>query len=170
MSEWQRVEIYSTFLRIRGEIEILPGRRLSDEVNRLDAHLQMRNTVTDPLLSSYPVVSPTESNTTITKSSVVLIVPEGEIAEGNRTLWREKVRHHLVLNTTAFAMSADVHLEPRTNLREHLERYPNEFLPVTRVGAILVASISGGAPQTLQRSFALVNPASVVSFSARELT
>jgi len=75
-----------------------------------------------------------------------------------------------VLNTTAFALAADVHLEPRVSLALHLERNPREFLAVTRVSAVVVASLAGspdGKPKTLQRDFALVNPASIVSFSVR---
>jgi hypothetical protein len=165
---WQAVELYSTFLRIRGQMRILPGQRLSDEVNRLQAFLELHNTISEPLLSSYPVVSAQESNTTISKESIVLVIPEGERGDPtNRMLWREKARQHVILNTTAFALSADVHLEPKTTLLNHLERNRSEFIPMTRVSAVFVASI-GSAPQTLQREFALVNPASVVSFSLRE--
>jgi hypothetical protein len=165
---WQALELYSTFLRIRGQIRVLPGQRLSDEINRPVEFLQLHNTITEPLLSSYPLVSAQESNTTIAKASVVLAIPEGEKGDpSNRMLWREKVRQHVVLNTSAFALSADVHLEPKVTLLNHLERNRNEFLPLTRVSAVFVASL-GGAPQTLQRDFALVNPASVVGFSLRE--
>ena len=65
----------------------------------------------------------------------------------------------------------DVHLEPRVSLAQHLERNPREFLPVTSVSAVIVASLAGGpsgSPQTLQRDFALVNPLNIVSFSVRE--
>jgi hypothetical protein len=66
-------------------------------------------------------------------------------------------------------MAADVHLEPNEDLRLHFDRYPRDFLPITRVSAIMVASLSGmpegTQPQTLQREFALVNPAAIVSFS-----
>ena len=58
------------------------------------------------------------------------------------------------------------------SLLTHLERNTAEFLPVTRVSAVVVASLTGQAegtpPQTLQREFALVNPNSIVSFSVRE--
>jgi hypothetical protein len=69
-------------------------------------------------------------------------------------------------------MAADVHLEPRISLLAHLERSAREFLPVTRVSAVVVASLTGQAqgtpPQTLQREFALINPQAIVSFSVRE--
>jgi hypothetical protein len=100
----------------------------------------------------------------------VLIVPEEQNgnkgSDGNRILWREKARYHVVLNTTAFALSADLHLDPKVSLLDQLQRSEREFIPLTRVSAVVVASL-GGTPQTLQREFALVNPASVVSFSVR---
>jgi hypothetical protein len=170
-AEWQAVEVYSTFLRIRGEMLIQPPLRLSDEVNRLLDYLQLRNTTTEPLLATYPMVSPTEPNTTIEKASVVMILPDGEQTGQNRMMWREKVRHQVVLNTTAFSMATDVHLEPRISLLTHLQRSQRDFLPVTRVSAVLVASLTGIAqgtpPQTLERAFALVNPRHIVSFSVR---
>src|SRR5258708_6857937 len=73
--EWHPVEIYSTFLRTRGYLQVLPGQRLTDEVNRLQDYLELRNTVTEPLLASYPVVSPQETNTTIAKHAIVMVVP-----------------------------------------------------------------------------------------------
>src|ERR1700730_18685460 len=146
--EWQAVEIYSNLLRIRGELMIAPPLRLSDEVNRLTEYLQLRNTSTEPLLSSYPVVSPTETNTTIHQASVVMILPDGAQTGQNPMMWREKVRHQVVLNTTAFSMAADVHLEPRVSLLTHLERNAAEFLPVTRVSAVVGASLTGQAEGT----------------------
>src|ERR1700738_544458 len=97
-AEWQPVEVYSTFLRIRGEMLIQPPLRLSDEVNRLLDYLQLRNTTTEPLLATYPMVSPTEPNTTIEKASVVMILPGGEQAGQNRMMWRGKGCPHGVLN------------------------------------------------------------------------
>ncbi|MFN2464216.1 MAG: hypothetical protein ABR573_09990 [Candidatus Dormibacteria bacterium] len=165
------LEVYSTFLRIRGELRIQPPLRLSDEVNRFLDYLQLENTTTEPLLSSYPVVSARESNTSIAKQHVVMVTAETGPPQAKPMMWREKVRHQVILNTTAFALAADVHLEPRVTLAVHLERNPREFLPITRVSAVVVASLAGapdGQPQTLQREFALVNPASIVSFSVRQ--
>jgi hypothetical protein len=170
-SDIQRVDLYSTFLRIQGELVVEPPLRLSDEVNRLVDYVELRNTTTTPLISTYPVVSPVESNTTIEKASIVLIVPESNQTGQSQMMWKEKVRHQVILNTTAFSMSCDVHLEPRISLLTHLERSEREFLPVTRMSAIAVASLMGLAPgaqpQTLQREFALVNPRNLVSFSVR---
>lgn len=170
-SEWQPVELYSTHLRIRGLMLIQLPLRLSDEVNRLQDYLELRNTVTEPLVSSYPVVNSQETNTTIAKQSVVMLLPEGGPPQHNPMMWREKIRHQVILNTTAFSMACDVHLEPRLTFRDHVQRNPRDFIPVTRVSAVVVASLSGGPsgtpPQTLQRDFALVNPAAVVSFSVR---
>ena len=168
-----QVEVYSTFLRIRGGMEIRPPLRLSDEVNRLQDYLELNDTTTEPLLTSYPVVSPRETNTTIAKAAVVMITAETGPPQHNPAMWKEKVRHHVVLNTTAFALAADLHLEPRISLAQHLAFSPREFLPITRVTAVVVASLAGSSnaqPQTLQRDFALVNPANIVSFSVREAT
>jgi hypothetical protein len=168
---WQPVELYSTFLRIRGELLIEPPLRLSDEVNRLVDYLELRKTITEPLLSTYPVVSPLEASTTVDKASIVLIMPEADEAGHGQFMWREKVTHQVVLNTSSFSMACDVHLEPRISLTTHLDRNDREFLPVTRMSAVAVASLMGLAPgaqpQTLQRDFALVNPRSIVSFSVR---
>jgi len=170
---WHAVEVYSNFLRIRGYIEVYPGQRLTDEVNRLQDFLELRNTVTEPLLASYPIVGSQETNTTIAKSAVVMVVPAGgeEPApaepSANPMLRKPKVRHHVILNTTAFSLEADTHLEPNQSLLAQLERNRSEFLPVTRVGAVMVASL-GANPQTMQHAFALINPVSIVSFSVRE--
>src|SRR5258708_3273202 len=168
--EWHPVEIYSTFLRTRGYLQVLPGQRLTDEVNRLQDYLELRNTVTEPLLASYPVVSPQETNTTIAKHAIVMVVPGSLEAPAesvvNPLLRKPKDRQHVILNTTAFALSADVHLEPKVSLLSTLQ-HSDEFLPITRVSAILVTSL-GANPHTVQQSFALVNPTSIVSFSIRE--
>ena len=37
MSAWRPVEVYATFLKLTGEIEVGPGQRLSDEINRVTA-------------------------------------------------------------------------------------------------------------------------------------
>jgi hypothetical protein len=168
----QRVEIYSASLKITGDLAISPPLRLSDEVNGLTDYIELKNSITEPLLTSYPVVSPTESLTVIEKASVVLIVPVGNQADRKEQMWREKVKFHVVLNTTSFSMSADVHLEPRVTLLTQLERYEREFLAVTHLSAVAVASLNslqpGGQPFTLHREFALVNPRNIVSFSVRE--
>jgi hypothetical protein len=170
-TEWQQVEVYSGTLRIRGEMEIEPPLRLSDEANRLQEFVTLRNTLTEPLMTSYPVVSTQEENSHVARATIVMILPEGGPPQHNPMMWKEKIRHQVVLNTTAFSMAADVHLEPNESLLTHFDRYPRDFLPITRVSAIVVASLSGmppgTPPQTLQREFALVNPAAIVSFSQR---
>ncbi len=111
-----RVEIYSASLKITGDLRISPPLRLSDEVNGLTDYIELKNAVTEPLLSSQ--------------------------------------------------------LEPRVSLMTHLERYEREFLAVTHLSSVAVASLNGlqpgGQPFTLMRPFALVNPKSIVSFSVRE--
>ena len=166
-----RVEVYSTFLRFRGSLRIQPPLRLSDEFNRLVDHIELDDTTAEPLMSSYPVVSDQESHTAIARSAVVMVTVEGGSPQQNSMMWMEKIRHQVVIHTTAFALAADVHLEPRVSLATHLERNPRDFLSLTRVSAVVIASLSGGPgskPQTMQRDFALVNPANIVSFSVRE--
>jgi hypothetical protein len=165
---WKAVEVYSNLLRIRGQIQVLPGARLSDEVNRLERFMTLYNASAEPLVSSYPVVSRQESSSAVAKSQVVMVVPEAEAeAEQNRGLWRQKVQHQVVLNTTAFALTAEIHLEPRMTLAQHIEQSGNEFLAVTRVNAIVIPSLGNGTPNTFQRAFALVNPLAIVSYSIR---
>lgn len=164
--EWQVVEVYSTFLRIRGEMLIAPPLRLSDEVNRLGEFLELRNTTAEPVVTSYPVVSTTETNTTIAKASIVMLLPDGGPPQANSMMWREKIRHQVVLNTTAFSLAADVHLDARETLLNRVEHGPREFIPLTRISAVIVASMAG-TPQTFTRDFALLNPASIISFSDR---
>jgi hypothetical protein len=170
-TEWQRVEVYSSALLIKGELEIEPPLRLSDEVNRLQDYFMLRNTLAEPLMTSYPVVSTEETSCYVARASIVMILPVGGPPQHNLAMWRQKVKRQVVLNTTAFSMAADVHLEPHEDLRTRFDRFPLDFLPITSVSSVLVASLSGGGsgsePQTLQREFALVNPASIVSFTER---
>jgi hypothetical protein len=171
--DWRPIEVYSASLRIRGYIEVLPGQRLTDEVNRLQDYLELHNTLTDPLLASYPVVSTKEAQTSVAKKSVVMIVPADPVGErpadsANPVLRRPKEQHRVVINTTAFSLAAEVHLDPNLRLLDHLLRNGDQFLPVTRVGAVMLASL-GTTPQTMQHAFALVNPAAIVSFSDRRV-
>ena len=74
--------------------------------------------------------------------------------------------HAASIHTHAFSMVGDVHVEPRHTLQDHLERYPGNFIPVTNVSTLWVTAISSGT-HALQRPFALLNPAAIVSFSLR---
>ena len=166
MSDWTRVEVYATFMRLTGEMEIVRPDRVTDGVNRLGDFLHLRNSRAEPLSVSYPVLSRLEPRTTIAKAAVILICPLDEPPSAASPLWREKLRHPATINTVAFSMVGDVHLDHRHTLQDHLERYPGDFLPVTNVSALWVTALSAET-QTVQRPFALLNPASILSFSTQ---
>lgn len=166
MSGWRRVEVYGTFVRVTGELELVGSDRFSDMVNRVGAFLHVRDARSEPLSVNYPVLSRAEPLVAVAKAAVILVCPLDDGREGNPAMWRETVPHPAAFNTAAFSMVGDVHLEPGHNLEDHLERHPGDFLPVTNVSALWITS-SGGDPQALQRPFALVNPATMLSFTLR---
>ena len=168
-SYWRAVEVYGSFMRVVGEIEVAPPNRLTDVVNRVGEFVDLRNAVAEPLAINYPVLSKREPRTTVAKQSVILVCPRdqvGDSAAGNPAMWREKIAQPAAIHTQAFSMVADVHLEPRQTLQDVLERYRTDFLPVTNVSALWVASLNGET-HSLQRAFALLNPASILGFSER---
>jgi hypothetical protein len=168
MSYWRAVEVYASFMKVVGEIEVTPPHRLTDVVNRVGDYVELRNAVAEPLSVNYPVLSKREERTTIAKQSVILVCPKEQVGDivGNPAMWREKFMQPAAIHTTAFSMVADVHLEPRHTLRDQLERYRTDFLPVTNVSALWVASLNAET-HALQRAFALLNPATILSFSER---
>jgi hypothetical protein len=168
MAQWRTVEVYATFMKVVGEIEVEPPDRLTDVVNRVGDYVELRNAVAEPLSVNYPVLSQREDRTTIAKQSVILVCPKEQVGDvvGNPAMWREKVCQPAAIHTVAFSMVADVHLEPRVSLRDQLERYRTDFLPVTNLSALWVASLTAET-HALQRAFALLNPASILSFSER---
>src|ERR1035437_301388 len=111
----QSIEVYSAFLRIKGQIVIIPGQRLSEMVNRLNEDLELFDAVTEPLSLSkeHPLISPKEERIKVLKHSVIMVVPGSkDEANANKSLWKEKTKRHVVLNTSAFSLEADIHLEP----------------------------------------------------------
>jgi len=168
MSYWRPVEVYATFMKVAGEIEVLPPNRLSDVVNQVGDFLELRNAAAEPLSVNYPVLSQREERTVIAKQSVILVSPREQVGDivGNPAMWREKVCVPAAIHTVAFSMVADVHLEPRHSLRDQLEHFRTDFLPVTNLSALWVAAL-GGETHALQRAFALLNPAAILSFSER---
>lgn len=162
----QRVEIYATFMKVTGDITLLEPERLSDAINRFGNFLELTNAHVEPLSVRYPVLSRAESSATIAKSAVILVSPVGDSAPPSTKLWREKLPYSAAINTQAFSMVADIHLEPRTTLREHLDRYRGDFIPVTNISALWVAALTAET-NALQRPFALLNPAAILSFSVR---
>lgn len=166
VSGWRRVEIYGTFVRMTGELELTGSDRFSDTVNRVGAFLHLRSARTEPLSVNYPVLSRAEPLVAVAKAAAILVCPLYDEREGNAAMWRHTVSLPASFNTAAFSMVGDVHLEPGQNLEDHLERHPGDFLPVTNVSALWITSI-GGDHQALQRPFALVNPATMLSFTLR---
>jgi len=169
MAYWRPVEVYASFMKVSGEIEVVPPHRLTDVVNRVGDFVELRNAVAEPLSINYPVLSKREERTTIAKQSVILVCPREQVSEavGNPAMWREKFAQPAAIHTQAFSMVADVHLELRHTLRDQLERYRTDFIPVTNVSALWVAGLNAET-HALQRAFALLNPASILSFSERE--
>ena len=168
MSYWRPVEVYATFMKVVGEIEVVPPHRLTDVVNRVGEYLELRGAVAEPLSVNYPVLSQREERTTIAKQAVILVCPKQGVGEGpgNRAMWREKVAQPVAIHTVAFSMVADVHVEARRTLRDQLERYRADFIPITNVSALWVAGLNVET-HALQRSFALLNPTAILSFSER---
>jgi hypothetical protein len=165
VSEWCPVEVYATFIKLVAEIELTGSERLSDGVNRAGAFIHLRNARTEPLSVNYPVISRKEPATTVAKSAVILISPAEDEPEGTSAMWREKVSQAAAINTMAFSLVCDVHLDKRTTLEDHLERSLGDFLPVTNVSALWIAA--GKETHAVQRPFALLNPGAILSFSPR---
>jgi hypothetical protein len=165
VSGWREIEVYGAFMRVSGALEVLGAERLSDSVNRFGNFLHVRNARAEPMSTHYPVLSRLEDTATIAKSGIILICPLENSEEGNAAMWRELVPHPAAINTAAFSMVGDVHLEPAHTLEDHLERHPGDFLPVTNLSALWIANRE--ETHALQRPFALLNPASILSFSLR---
>jgi hypothetical protein len=166
VSDWRTLEIYATFIKVTGELEIVRPDRLIDAVNRFGDYLQLRNGRAEPMSLSYPILSRTEPRMTVAKSAASLVCPLDDGGDGNPAMWREKVAQPVAVNTQAFSMICDVHLEPRHSLQDHLERFPGDFIPVTNVSAVWITAISSGT-HAIQRQFALLNPAAILSFALR---
>jgi len=104
---------------------------------------------------------------TLAKGAVVLLCPRDAVEPGGQgPLWREKVKVPVALETSAYSIVADAHVEARHTLRDLLERFLGDFLPLTDVSALWVAAL-GAQTHSVQRRFALVNPATIVSFAER---
>jgi hypothetical protein len=167
VSGWRAVEVYAAFVKLTGEIEVGPGQRLTDEINRVGEFIELRQVRTEPLSVDHPVLSRLEARATLAKSAVVLLCPaDSAEAGGQGPLWREKVSVPVALQTSAYSIVADAHVEARHTLRDELERFRGDFLPLTNVSALWVAAVSAQT-HSLQRRFALVNPGAIVSFAER---
>lgn len=166
MSDWRSVEIYSAFLRVTGQLEIVRPDRVSDAVNRFGEYLHLRDARVEPLSLVHPVLGRGEPRATLTKAAAMLICPVGDVGDGNPALWREKVATAAVITSPAFSMIGDVHLDPRHSFEDHLQRYPGDFVAITNLSALWITSLAAET-HTLQRPVGLLNPAAILSFSLR---
>src|SRR5438270_13321974 len=93
MSGWRAVEVYGTFIKLTGELELLGAERLSDSVNRFGAFLHFRNARAEPLSANYPVLSRLEPQVTIANPAVILICPLDDVRDAAAAMWRENVAY-----------------------------------------------------------------------------
>lgn len=167
MSEWRTIEVYGSYVLIRGDIEVVMPQRLSDVVNRFGDFVELREATVTPLAPNFPVLARREPKLTIAKAAIVLICPVGEDldAQTGNPLYRELERSDAAITTQTFSLVADVHLEPRRGLQDHLERYRGDFLPLTNMSALWIAT--SAETHSLQRPFALLSSAAILSFATR---
>jgi hypothetical protein len=166
VSDWRGVEVYATFMRITGELEVVRPDRLSDSVNRFGDYIHLRNARSQPLSVDVPVLSRVEAALTLRKSAVILICPTEYTEESNRSMWRAKEPQAAAINTEAFSLVGDLHLDHRVTLEDHLQRFAGDFIPVTGLSALWFAAVTQ-ATHSLQRPLGLLNPSSVLSFAPR---
>jgi len=150
-------------MKVSGVLETVGAERLSDSINRYGNFIHLHNARSEPLSTSYPVLSRIEDAATIAKSGIILVCPLDGTNEGNPAMWQERVPHAAAINTAAFSLVGDVHLDPAHSLEDHLERHPGDFLPMTNLSALWITTIS--ETHALQRAFGLLNPSSILSFS-----
>ena len=167
MSDWRGLEIYATFMKVTGELEVIGHERLTDSINSFGDYMHLRNARAEPLSENSPVISRIEERTTVAKAAMIMVCPIEDLEDGgNRRMWREKDIQPVSISTAAFTLVADVHVEPRRSLQDQLERFRGDFLPVTNVSALWVAALESET-HALQRPFALLNPSAILSFSQR---
>ncbi len=172
MENWERIELFSSFLKLSGEIEVVPPLRLTDVVNRMTEYLEVRQLTLDPLASTYPVISTVEESAMVSKRSILIIAPTGGATPdlgGRRALMEQKVAHQVALTIDTFSLVCEVFLEPRLSLRETLERSVDDFLAVRNLNAVWLPALTHERV-TVQRPFALVHPRQILSFSERGST
>jgi hypothetical protein len=162
---WREIEVYGAFMKVSGALEMVGAERLSDSINRFGNFLHLRNARSEPLSTSYPVLSRLEDSATIAKAGIILVCPLDDATESNSAMWRERVPHAAAINTAAFSLVGDVYLEAAHTLEDHLDRHPGDFLPMTNLSALWITTTS--ETHALQRPFALLNPTSILSFSLR---
>ncbi|HVA21437.1 MAG TPA: hypothetical protein VNN74_05015 [Candidatus Micrarchaeia archaeon] len=170
MDGGEAVVIFSSFLKLTGEIAVTAPLRLTDVVNRRADFLEVRNVSLEPLASTYPVVSHVETSALVAKASIVFVAPvhEAPLETGRRSaLLVEKVIRRVAVSTDAFSLVCEVFLEPRLGLRETIERNLDDFIPVRNLSAVWVPALTR-EPVSIQRPFALLQPRRILSFAERE--
>jgi hypothetical protein len=164
MSHWSRVEVYSTFLKLTGDLDWPPEVRLSDLVADSDV-IELRDPAVEPATEHHLRLNRGEQRLTVVKAAISLLCPRDQVGETarHREAWRRKQRVPVLLNAQAFSMVCDVHLEPGASLDDHLcDR--TAFVPVTNLSALWLSG--AGEPRAVQRGFALLNCGVLVSFAA----
>ncbi|HEX3606689.1 MAG TPA: hypothetical protein VH134_12250 [Candidatus Dormibacteraeota bacterium] len=166
MSQWRRVELYTTFLRLSGELEGPAEQRLTDLVAECGPVLELRGAVVDPALDNARalIAADGERRLSAVRSAITLVCPRDQAGETarHREGWTEKLRLPVQLHASAFSMLGEVHLEPGAGLAELLCDGDAGFVPVTNFSALWFAG--AGEPRAVQRGFALVNCAHLVGF------
>ncbi len=164
MSQWHRVEIYTTFLKLSGELEGAAERRLTDLVAAPGPVLDLRAAVVEAAIDHQHRVGDDGQRLSVVKSAISLVCPRDQVGQAarHREAWREKERVAVRLNAQAFSMRGEVHLEPGVSLDDHLSGETAPFVPVTNLAALW---LSGGEPRAVQRGFAVLNCAALVSFA-----
>ncbi|HEV7466351.1 MAG TPA: hypothetical protein VGP96_08615 [Candidatus Dormibacteraeota bacterium] len=165
MSEWRWVEIYTTFLRITGELEGPADRRLTDLVAGPGPVLDLRAAAVEAATDPQHRLGEDGLRLTVVKAEISLVCPRDQVGEAarDREGGREKQPVAVQLSAQAFSMRGDVHLEPGVSLDDHLCREGAGFIPVTGLSALWLAG--AGEPRAVQRGFALLNCATLVSFA-----
>ncbi len=169
VENWERIELFSSFLKLTGDIEVVPPLRLTDVVNRMTEYMEVRQLTLEPLASTYPVISTVEEAAMLSKRSILIIAPVGESSAdmgGRRALLEQKVAHQVALTIDTFSLVCEVFLEPRLSLRETLERSVDDFLAVRNLNAVWLPALTHERV-TIHRPFALVHPRQILSFSER---
>ncbi len=164
MGEWHRVEIYTTFLKLTGELEGAADRRLTDLVGAPGPALELRGATVEHATEPRPRLGGGGERLSVVKAAISLVCPRDQVGQAarHREGWREKERVRVQLNAEAFSMLGEVHVEPGHSLGDHLCGELAGFLPVTNLSALWLAG--GGEPRAVQRGFALLNCATLVSF------
>ncbi len=165
MSQWRRVEIYTTFLKLTGELEGAAERRLTDLVAAPGPVLELRAAAVEAAIDHQRRMGDDVQRISVVKTAISLVCPRDQVGQAarHREAWREKERVAVQLNAQAFSMRGEVHLEPGASLDDHLSGEGASFVPVTNLSALWLAG--GGEPRAVQRGFAVLNCATLVSFA-----